>query len=145
MDSGKDVLYIDPSIFESFSSASFFDFLLSHKDSTLIMEDCEAVLLNRDKAFNSTMNTLLNLTDGIVGDSLSLHFICTFNTNVNNIDKALLRKGRLSYMYEFEPLTLEKTREWIPDAKKSMTIADIFNYNVENNANVENRPIGFQN
>jgi ATP-dependent 26S proteasome regulatory subunit len=91
------------------------------------------------------MNTLLNLTDGIIGDSLNLHFICTFNTNVNNIDKALLRKGRLSYMYEFEPLTLEKTREWIPDAKKSMTIADIFNYNVENNANVENRPIGFQN
>ena len=28
-------------------------------------------------------------------------FICTFNTNIENVDKALLRKGRMKLKYEF--------------------------------------------
>ena len=32
------------------------------------------------------MSTILNLTDGLLGDGLKLKFICTFNTDINQID-----------------------------------------------------------
>jgi ATP-dependent 26S proteasome regulatory subunit len=37
--------------------------------------------------------------------------ICTFNTELENIDPALLRKGRLIARYEFPKMTPEKVAE----------------------------------
>ena len=76
---------------------------------------------------------LLNLTDGMLGESLGIQVICTFNTDVRNIDKALMRKGRLIASYEFQELTLCKTAQLLKflkspnfSVKKSMTLGDIY-------------------
>jgi len=37
----------------------------------------------------------LNLTDGILGDFLSIQIICTVNCKASDLDPALMRPGRL--------------------------------------------------
>lgn len=68
---------------------------------TIVIEDAEDLLVSRDTNHNSGISMLLNLTDGLLGQSLGIQVICTFNTHVSNIDRALLRKGRLIALYEF--------------------------------------------
>jgi hypothetical protein len=59
--------------------------------------------------------------------------ICSFNTDVSQIDKALLRKGRLIAMYEFNELKQQKANSLALSLGKEIiinsdaTLADIFN------------------
>jgi ATP-dependent 26S proteasome regulatory subunit len=94
------------------------------------------------------VSTLLQLTDGLFSDFLNIKIICTFNTNLDRIDKALLRKGRMIAKYNFTPLSPEKTAAL---AKKlghehvsgSMTLADIFSYDHQAFNKPTKRSIGF--
>ena len=77
---------------------------------------------------------LLNITDGLLGECLGIQIIATFNTHVSNIDKALLRKGRLIGLYEFKPLSIQKSKILLEEngntnseIKQPMTLADIYN------------------
>ncbi len=77
---------------------------------------------------------LLNLTDGLLGETLGIQVIATFNTDLQNIDKALLRKGRLTALYEFKPLSIEKSKMLLQESgikdyfvTQPMTLADIYN------------------
>ena len=54
------------------------------------------------------VSALLNLSDGMLGDFLSLHIICTINCRVLDIDQALLRPGRLICHRKFERLKAEQ-------------------------------------
>ena len=80
----------------------------------------------------------LNLTDGLLGESLGIQIIATFNTDVKNIDKALLRKGRLSTIYEFKNLSLDRTNTLLQklghniEVNNSLPVAEIFNFDKYN-------------
>lgn len=50
---------------------------------------------------------MLNLTDGILNEALNIKIIVTLNT-MENIDKALLRAGRLKAFVEFDRLPVDK-------------------------------------
>ena len=87
------------------------------------------------------------MTDGIYSDIINLKIIATFNAKLNDIDPALLRKGRLIAKYEFNPLSVEKTNKLLkklgyPESEKPMTLADIFNYE-DANYSKERSKIGF--
>lgn len=130
------------------NNSDFLDFLLSHKNSVFILEDCDILIQSRDKGGNGLINSLLNMSDGILGDSLNIKFIGTFNTHVSNIDKALQRKGRLKIMHELKPLTKEKVEKIfktldINEVPKSMTLAEVYNYYVDNGTNQPKNKIGF--
>ena len=56
------------------------------------------------------MSNLLNLSDGLLSDGFHIQIICTFNTELSRIDKALLRKGRLIAAYHFGPLAADKAQ-----------------------------------
>lgn len=142
-------MVLDNSVFAYITDASFIKLLMSNKNSVIILEDCEEMLADRVTG-NSRIAALLNLSDGILGDSFKFKFICTFNTNVNSIDQALLRKGRMKMKYEFKKLCAEKTYELgqmigkpIPRGT-SLTLADIFNYGVDNGAKNIKKQIGFE-
>lgn len=141
-------LVLDNSVFGYITDASFIKLLMSNKNSVIILEDCEEMLADR-VAGNSRIAALLNLSDGILGDSFRFKFICTFNTSVSQIDQALLRKGRMKMKYEFKKLCAEKTYALGQEIGKnipkdeSLTLADIFNYGIDNgNKNVK-KQIGF--
>ena len=142
----KDInfIFIDTNLCRSISDGQFLEFLNQHKNSVIVFEDCEKLLESRDSAKNDSIGTILNLTDGIMAESMKIKFICTFNCELAKIDKALLRKGRLSLRYEFHKLSLEKTKAIYKDAKEPMTLADAYNAEIKNDFTADDRRrIGF--
>ena len=136
----KKFIYFDFKILSSLANSTLFTFFNDNKNSILIIEDCEKLFTDRNNG-NPFIDTMLNLTDGIMGEMFKIKFICTFNCPVSKIDKAVLRKGRLSLIYEFKKLSLEKTKALNPNATEPRTLADI--YCEENNNNDKNNKIGF--
>ena len=141
----KEFIFMDGTLLANVQQERLMGFFLENRKAIYIFEDCEKILLNRDKDYNPTMSILLNLTDGIISDVLNIKIICTFNTALNNIDKALLRKGRLSLKYEFKKLDKEKTNNILnKDINKEMTLSDIYHYLDENDYSKKNTGnIGF--
>lgn len=146
----KDFLILDSSVFDNITDSSFIQLLLEYKDYVVILEDCESMLADRTDG-NNKMASLLNLSDGILGDAFNLKFICTFNADINRIDQALLRKGRMKVKYEFKKLSKDKVKVLsdkyklnIPEDKiTDMYLSDIFNYNSDNGAQKDVKKIGF--
>jgi len=141
----KDFVFVDDAILVNAPQEKLVSYFTENKNVIFILEDCEKVLMRRDKCFNPIINTLLNITDGIIGDVLGIKIICTFNTELSNIDSALLRKGRLSMKYEFKKLKAEKVNKILgKEINKDMTLADIYNYEDENDySKDQSRKIGF--
>ena len=130
----REFVYLDPSAFDSIGDGPFIEELSEHENAVIILEDCEVLLKKRLESGDQKLAALLNLSDGILGDGFGLHFICTINTDMNKIDDAIQRKGRLRINYEFRALTKEKTKalaeklgKEIPDGVE-LTLGDIFNY-----------------
>lgn len=147
----KKVIFISPKMAGNLDSTDFTQFLIHNKNSILVIEDAEELITSRENNQNSHLSFLLNLTDGILADSLGIQIIATFNTDLKNIDKALLRKGRLTAIYEFKELTFQKANILaehllIEDFQtlEPLTLAEIFNYK-ESNFQVKNEKakIGF--
>ena len=76
----------------------------------LVLEDAESVLMRRDQDNRERVALLLNLTDGMTGDALGLHVVCTMNGELSELDPALLRPGRLIAHREFCPLNPAEAR-----------------------------------
>lgn len=138
---------LESDLLQNITSANFISFIIrSCSGSVCILEDCEKLLASRESTYNPLINSMLNLSDGILGDTLGIKFICTFNTNIDNIDAALLRKGRLKLKYEFKELSLDKTKKLYPKATKPMTLADIYNLeenDMSKNSKTSYNKIGF--
>lgn len=140
--------WLDSSMFNRIDSTEFSQFLLKCKNAIFILEDCELVIRNREDSYNTLITPLLQLTDGLIGDNLGLKFICTFNTDLKNVDPALQRKGRCSLSYEFKKLSKEKVQAlWDKlgidkTATEDLPLCDVLNTQVENGVEKQ-RKIGF--
>lgn len=136
----KEFIIINNSMLNNLTNPEFIDFLNDHQGCILILEDCEQALKDRSlNPFENSVANILNLTDGLLADAFKIKMICTFNTNLKDIDPALTRKGRLITKYEFKELDAHKVAKLnelhnlnISDVKP-MTLANIFNYAKENN------------
>lgn len=141
--------WIDSSMFAYVDSSEFIEYISTCKNAVFILEDSESLLKPRENHHNPAMQSLLNISDGILGDSLKLKFICTFNTDLQNIDKAILRKGRMKIKYEFKDLDkgkVEKIFEKLGYDKslaKSMPLCDVYNFLEDNGSNNNRAKIGF--
>ena len=125
---------MDGSILAGVQQQKLMSYFLENQNTVFVLEDCEKALVDRNNNYNPVMPILLNITDGIIGDMLGIKIICTFNTALNKIDQALLRKGRLSLKYEFKKLVKEKCRKIAKDdsINVDMTLADLYNRDEEN-------------
>jgi hypothetical protein len=145
----KEFIFVQNDFVGDLLKPSFISFLLQHKNATLIIEDAEKVVITRDHSSeDSVVSTILQLTDGLFSDFLNIKIICTFNTDIDRIDKALLRKGRLIAKYHFMPLSSEKANALAEklghkDLKGSHTLADIFKQGKGRVDNQSKRAIGF--
>jgi SpoVK/Ycf46/Vps4 family AAA+-type ATPase len=78
------------------------------KSCVLLLEDAEPLLVSRGNSGRSDgITNLLNITDGLLNDMLSIQVIATFNTDLKNIDGALLRPERLIARKEFKRLNAQ--------------------------------------
>lgn len=140
-----DFIFIDANLLANTQQNSLISYFVENQNTVFILEDCEKALLSREEGFNPIISTLLNVTDGIIGDVLGIKLICTFNTSLSKIDKALLRNGRLSLKYEFKKLTSDKVSNILGrKVNEDMTLADIYNIDNENDfSKQEKRKVGF--
>ena len=135
-------------MFSQIEAPSFINFFAHHHDSIIVIEDAEALLTER-KEGNTSISTLLNLTDGMLGEALRIKVICTFNCDMSQIDNALKRKGRLKFSYDFKELSVDKTNNLLTKSehnytsKEPMVLTDIINFDAEQYENEERLSIGF--
>jgi hypothetical protein len=146
----KQVIFLSPNMAGSLDNMNLTEFLMDTPNCVLVIEDAEDLIISRDNFHNSKLSFILNLTDGILGDSLGIQIIATFNTDLKNIDKALLRKGRLSSIYEFKELSVAKSNillEKIGQKKQvsvPTSLADLFNTEAENTVIPTKNAVGFK-
>lgn len=124
----KGFIFIPIGMIDVLASPTFIEELIKHKGSVLVIEDCENYIEDRKINKSSVVSTILQITDGMLSDVLDIKVICTFNTDLTQIDPALLREGRLITEYEFKELSAEKTKV-LSDGKltEPSTLATIFN------------------
>ena len=150
----KKIIFVPPSMAEGITAPNFLPFLLENKNCILVMEDAEKVVGTRDSSdTNNGVSNILNMTDGILGDCLSIQIIATLNTTKEKIDPALLRKGRLIADYEFKELPVDKAKKIFEklnmkvNVTTPLTLTEIYNYDEEDHlksAAAHTKRMGFQ-
>ncbi len=147
----KRTIFLSPKLAATLDTPQFTELLLDNENSIVVIEDAEELLISREQERGSAISMLLNLTDGILGNSLGIQFLCTFNTQIGRLDSALLRKGRLKGVYEFKPLEASKATALLrqlygPEESTDapLTLAEIYNWKAPDFSVVPQRAaIGF--
>jgi len=157
----RSILYFPPSMVGAITDPSFINFINTWvsdhgKNCILLIEDAEPLLISRDNdGRNIGITNLLNLTDGLLNDIFGIQIIATFNTDINNLDDALLRPERLIARKEFSLLNKEdsvklcdKLKIDKSKVKDNMSLAEIYNIKKDNeiilhNINTKKVSIGF--
>lgn len=146
----KQIIFMPPNLAASIASPSLMNLMLNYSNCILIIEDAENIIQDREHKGNSPISALLNLSDGLLSDCLNIQIICTFNTDLSNVDQALLRKGRLISKYEFKALSTNKANALSQKLGHTgvfaspQVLSDIYNQN-EKTRKLEKRNIGFGN
>jgi len=76
----------------------------------LVLEDAEALLGRRDGSNDAQVSNLLNMADGLLGDSMRLQVVATANAKLEALDPAVTRRGRLLGHREFRRLTQDEAQ-----------------------------------
>lgn len=148
----RKMAYIPVGLIDKLTHPDMLPLLMNNKNIILILEDAEKALLSREVSQDSAIvSTILNLTDGFIGQAINISIVATFNTEKDKIDEALLRKGRLRMSHEFKKIPVSNCKKialslGIDPAKitEDMTLAEIYNFDGDTGyvAPVEGR-IGF--
>lgn len=104
----KDVIFLPPNMARDMTNPDLISILIDNPNSIFVIEDAEKVVVDRDRDGSSPVSALLNISDGLLADCLSIQVICSFNTDISRVDGALMRKGRLIANYEFKELEIHK-------------------------------------
>ena len=145
-------VFVPSTLINSLTDCQIIKVLHEHKNSVLILEDAERAVLKREGSTgDSIVSSILNLSDGILGSVLNTSLILSFNTFEDNVDPALLRKGRLLAKYKFDKLNEEKSKKMLKDlfpnkdykATGDMTLAEIYNFENDSYIEEEKKVVGF--
>jgi hypothetical protein len=145
----KRVLFLSPAVAHNIMQPDFIDLLIDNPNTILVIEDAENIIMDRKTTGNSSVSNLLNLSDGLLADCMNVQVVCTFNSDLSQVDSALMRKGRLIAKYEFGKLSVSKAQSlsgkqgFTTQIQQPMTIAEIMNQHEPSFEKVE-IPIGFR-
>lgn len=146
----KKVLFVSPSVAGNLMNPEFIDLLMDNPNSVLVIEDAEKIMMDRKFNSDSSVSNLLNLSDGLLSDCMNVQIICTFNSELNLIDSALMRKGRLIARYEFGKLSIGKAQALSAHLgfnaviKEPMTLAEVANQHEATEQPKKMETIGFR-
>jgi ATPase family associated with various cellular activities (AAA) len=107
----KDALFVlvNPDMIVDLAGPELLPLLLSYRGGregpiVLVLEDADRCLVKRAADNISSIQSLLNMGDGILGSMLDLRIIATTNAKKLELEEALTRKGRISKDMEVGPL-----------------------------------------
>jgi len=146
----KRVLFLSPNVAGNLMNPDFIDLLIDNPNTVMIIEDAENIIMDRRNSNDSSVSSLLNISDGLLADFLNVQLVCTFNSALTLIDNALLRKGRLIARYEFGKLSVPKAQKLSNHLKfdktiaKPMTVAEIANQHEQSYEAKQVNVIGFR-
>ncbi len=106
----KTVIFLPPNMAAAITNPDLISILINNPNSIFVIEDAENIIIDRNKKGNSSVSALLNIADGLLSDCLNIQVICSFNTDISQVDNALMRKGRLIAKYEFKELEVSKAQ-----------------------------------
>lgn len=134
----KDVIFFPTSLVHMLTDPSIINLLIRKQNCVLVLEDAEKAIIKRENACDASLvSSLLNMTDGILGDVLKLNIIVTYNCGRTDIDEALLRRGRLKAEHSFKLLLKDQAKKLVSKLKldvivnDEMSLADIYNFKKE--------------
>jgi len=104
----REVILLTPNMAYALTSPDLIPALINNANSILIIEDVENIVIDRNTNEDSSVSSLLNISDEPISACLSIQIICTCNTDISRADNALLRKGRRISQYEFKELIPKK-------------------------------------
>jgi len=143
------VVFIPSYMLSSLESPDFMTFTLRIlKDTILVIEDSEKILLDRKTNTSSAISTILNMSSGTLGLATNITIICTYNTT-EKIDTALFRKGRLLYKYNFGPLEIDKANKLSEKLGhnirylKPVTLAEVMTVEDNNHTEETKKSLGY--
>ncbi len=145
----KKFIFMPLNVAANIDSPELLGLMMGNEGCVLIIEDAEKLVVSREGNHNSTIAALLNLSDGLIGQTLNIQVICTFNTALSKVDKALQRKGRLLTHYEFKKLSLQKTKDLFKkcghegEINEELLLTDIYNFDQEEYKLEKKDRIGF--
>jgi hypothetical protein len=151
--STRKFIFVPNAMIADLFSPKLVDKLYTFKNSVLVLEDAEICVFKRNGANNELVSGILNVTDGLLKDLLNISIMVTFNSaEIDELDTALLRKGRLLVMHKFGLLSKIDSQTLATHLKKKkpvdarLSLADV--YNLDESTGVEEvtpKPIGFGN
>lgn len=136
---------------EKFLSTPYYYFnVIEGADRVLFILEDSADLVMRESRGNYSLSRLLNITDGLLGQSREDIFLITFNEDIESIDKAFLRPGRCLNNIEFTLFAPEEANKWLRDNNvdcnmyDEKTLAQLYNLKNFNQCFVDDEPkVGF--
>ena len=101
------VVIIPPHLTTKISDPEFFSLFLNEsrdRPLMLVIEDADACLAPRGSDNISTVSSMLNYTDGILGNVLDMRIVASTNAVYQDLEGALLRPGRLLGRFNIEAM-----------------------------------------
>jgi hypothetical protein len=144
-------LIVPSNLLGSLDKPEFIPLLLQVKSDydkpvIMIIEDGDTCLVPRKGDNISTITSLLNLSDGILGSMIDIKMIISTNAAINEMDEAIMRPGRLCRNIHVGPLPYDRANlvyqrlQTDPEAKleyrKFYTLAEIY----DKHANIDTIP-----
>lgn len=141
-------LIVPSNLIDSLDKPEFMPLLLNVKNEhdkpiIMVIEDGDVCLVPRKNDNISTIASLLNLSDGILGSIIDIKMIITTNAEIKHMDQAIMRPGRLCKNITVGPLPYEqanKVYQRIINSSNTLkyqkfyTLAEL--YNIANNIGV---------
>jgi hypothetical protein len=109
-------LIVPSNLIDSLDKPEFMPLLLNVKNEhekpiIMVIEDGDVCLVPRKADNISTIASLLNLSDGILGSIIDIKMIITTNAEIKDMDQAIMRPGRLCKNITVGPLPYEQANK----------------------------------
>jgi hypothetical protein len=134
---------VSPDMVSQMGGPQLLPLLLSQRRSQegpiiLVLEDADKCLVTRQGDNINSIQSLLNLGDGILGSLLDLRILATTNAKKLEMEPALMRPGRLSRRLEVNALELDTAKDVFNNlcpgiefskslsGSKKITLADVY-------------------
>jgi hypothetical protein len=100
----------------------------------LIIEDGDMAIISRDAGNMSTITSLLNFGDGMLGSLIDLRIVITTNAKRLDIDEAIRRPGRLSAIVKVDHLYSEDANRILARIIGNNPVPDPYRYSEDDTA-----------